>query len=111
MDYRDCMQCGESLSPKIYHMNNGICSKCLDENEENDPYLNIDQAIKYEQESRKEQEMDKKGIVGSAYYKPSESMEYIDAQGNFYNRSFQRLRNPKEYEPDEDGCYTPFGDE
>lgn len=46
------------------------------------------------------------------YYSPSGSMEWFEEEtGNYYNRSGQLLRNPSEYEPDEDGCHTPFGDE
>lgn len=52
------------------------------------------------------------GDVWEEYYAPSDSEEYTDGQ-NFYNRSGQQLRNPKEYArggSHEDG-YTPFGDE
>lgn len=46
------------------------------------------------------------------YYPPSQSMEHYDEEeGVFYNRSGNRLRNIEEYQPDEDGCYEPFGDE
>ena len=105
-EFKHCMNCGETISPRIYMDNSGICSKCYEENEENDPYLNIDQHHKFEKQKR----IDEMGLQ-ECYYPPSESMEYQDQNGNFFSRNFQRLRNPSEYLPDEDGCYTPFGDE
>jgi hypothetical protein len=44
------------------------------------------------------------------YYSPSESMEWCDAEGNYYNNTGNRLRSPEEYNPKSEG-YTPFGDE
>jgi hypothetical protein len=46
------------------------------------------------------------------YYGPSESMEFFHYETNtWYSISGATLRNPAEYLPDDDGCYTPFGDE
>lgn len=50
------------------------------------------------------------GEATKQYYKPSESYEWV-IDGQFYTRSGQELRDPSEFEPDEDGCYEPFGDE
>ena len=45
------------------------------------------------------------------YYFPSDSLEWYDPEENtFYNQSYQRLRNPQEYNKNCEG-YTPFGDE
>lgn len=45
------------------------------------------------------------------YYSPSDSYEYYDYESDtYYNLSGQRLRNPSEYNPNQEG-YTPFGDE
>ncbi len=49
------------------------------------------------------------GFLWVDYYAPSASFEYTDGS-IFYNRSGQRLRSPKEYNPNSEG-YTPFGDE
>ena len=50
--------------------------------------------------------------LSEAQYAPSDSMEFYDDETDtYYNRSGQQLRNPLEYEPDEDGTYEPFGDE
>lgn len=46
------------------------------------------------------------------YYAPSDSMEYYDEENDqWYTANGTPLRNPAEYLPDGDGCYTPFGDE
>lgn len=46
------------------------------------------------------------------YYAPSDSMEYYDEEnGQWYTVSGTPLRNPSEFLPGDDGCYTPFGDE
>ncbi len=46
------------------------------------------------------------------YYKPSETMEYYDSETDtWYKNDGTPLMNPSVFEPDEDGCYTPFGDE
>lgn len=37
---------------------------------------------------------------------------YYDIEDEtYYNHSGQRLRPIEHYQPDEDGCYEPFGDE
>ena len=51
------------------------------------------------------------GEVSLEYYSPSQSQEWCDNEGNYYNRSGSRLRDVREFGPDEDGCYEPFGDE
>jgi len=45
-----------------------------------------------------------------AFYEPSGSWEFIDADGTYYNHSRQELRDPEEYDCNSEG-YTPFGDE
>ncbi len=46
------------------------------------------------------------------YYPPSDSFEIYDSETDTYYNSFgEELRDPDEYLPDSDGCYTPFGDE
>jgi hypothetical protein len=45
------------------------------------------------------------------YYQPSDSYELFDEKENkWYNMSGQELRNPDEYNKNQEG-YTPFGDE
>jgi hypothetical protein len=45
------------------------------------------------------------------YYPPSDSMELYDEDTDtYYNAAGQELRDPKEYNPHNEG-YTPFGDE
>lgn len=52
----------------------------------------------------------KNGELYEEYYSPSESTEYTDGQGNWFNHFGQELRDPSEYDPTSEG-YTPFGDE
>jgi hypothetical protein len=43
---------------------------------------------------------------------PFGTYAYYDATtDSYYNNFGQLLRDPSEYGADEDGCYTPFGDE
>jgi hypothetical protein len=56
------------------------------------------------------QDLDEMGIVFKSYYKPSDSYEFEDDNGTYYNWGGQQLRNPMEYSPYSEG-YTPFGDE
>lgn len=56
------------------------------------------------------QEKIENGEVQKEYYSPSESMEWCDEDGNYYNNMGNRLRCPEEYNPRSEG-YTPFGDE
>jgi hypothetical protein len=50
--------------------------------------------------------------LGKEYYPPSQSMElYSNKTKTFYTFNGQQLRNPREYQPDEDGTLEPFGDE
>jgi len=45
------------------------------------------------------------------YYWPSESVEYYNHETNtWYNHSGQKLRNPDEYNSNQEG-FSPFGDE
>ena len=55
-------------------------------------------------------ELEELGLVFMSYYSPSQSSEYEDIEGNYYNRSGRSLRHPIEYSPYQEG-YTPFGDE
>ena len=47
--------------------------------------------------------------LSRSYYEPSGSMEYFDGE-NYYNASWDQLRDPSEYDTTSEG-YTPFGDE
>ena len=44
------------------------------------------------------------------YYSPSDSMEWCDEEGNYYNSYGAKLRNPEDYNTRNES-YTPFGDE
>ena len=50
------------------------------------------------------------GYLTMEYYSPSQSIEWCTDNGIYYNRNGNRLRDPSEYNPRNEG-YTPFGDE
>lgn len=50
------------------------------------------------------------GVVFSSYYSPSDSREFQDVDGNYYNWAGNMLRCPTEYNRYSEG-YSPFGDE
>lgn len=49
-------------------------------------------------------------VVFLSYYSPSQSYEFEDKNGNYYNWAGQSLRCPSEYNVYSES-YTPFGDE
>ena len=74
-------------------------------------YINEHSTIKdYLEMGFSMQDLDDMGIVFKSYYKPSDSYEFEDNNGTYYNWGGQQLRNPREYSPYSEG-YTPFGDE
>lgn len=48
--------------------------------------------------------------IRKEYYSPSESMEWCDEEGNFYNSYGAKLRSLEDYNTRNES-YTPFGDE
>lgn len=49
--------------------------------------------------------------IETAYYWPSDTMEFYDSKTDtFYNAFGQELRHPESYSTSTEG-YTPFGDE